>query len=343
MQDVKLVELHADGEHVVLTDSGGHLYRLAIDEPLRAAVRRDVAWMNRLQAEGGPALRPREIQARIRAGMSAEELAAGSGMDLEHIRRYEGPVLAEREHVAQSATRTAVARSSKGDTTLGDAVTERLAARGVTDEPVWDSWRDDHQHGWVVQAGFDAGGRLRCAQWRFDPAAATVEPLDDEARWLSGMPEDPPAPAVRERVYDVDADGAVHEVSSPVIVTDATGAATLDPQARTLDLLEALRGRRGKRQPVDDEMLGEQTDLVDALLDDDDEPPPAHPPVSRPDLATDAAILPLPAPATPPQPVVAAPEPEPQGAGATRTRSKPKTKRATVPSWDDIVFGTKRD
>jgi hypothetical protein len=337
MQDVTLVELDADGEHLVLTDPAGQRYRLAIDEPLRAAVRRDVAWMNRLQAEEGAALRPREIQARIRAGMSAEDLAAGSGMDLEHIRRYEGPVLAEREHVALRATRTAVARSSKGDTTLGDAVTERLVARGVSDDPVWDSWRDEH-HGWVVQAGFDAGGRLRCAQWRFEPAAATLEALDDEARWLSGTPEQPPAPAVRERVYDVDADGAVHEVP-PVIVTDATGAATLDPQARTLDLLEALRGRRGRRQPVDDELLGEQTDLVDALLDDD-EPPPAHPPVSRPDLATDAAILPMP---TPSSPAPSAPEAAPRDGGATRTRTKPKSKRATVPRWDDIVFGTKRD
>lgn len=354
MRDVTLVEVHADGNHLVLTDASGQQYRLGIDDQLRAAVRNDAAWLARLQTGEAQTLSPREIQTRIRAGMSAQEIVHASGMSLEHIQRYEGPVLAEREHMAEEAQKVAVSRSAKGDTTLAESVDEGLAARGAEPITVWDSWRDDHG-AWIVQAGFTAGGRARVAQWRYLPADAALEPIDDEARWLTSVPEPEPTPAdtgVSERVYEVTGD-AVVEQDSAVVHSDETGARTLaDPQARTLDLLDALRGRRGRRQPVhdDDEM---QPDLVDALLDEDDLPPPAHPPASRPQEATDAEILSLrEAPSGRASAGKEAGEGPDRGAGADRahaeaTEPEPRrpraSKRATVPSWDDIMFGAKRD
>ena len=75
-------------------------FRVRVDEPLRAAVRRDRPRLGQLQIEIDGGLRPRDVQALIRAGSSAEEVAERSGWSVEKVRRYEGPILAEREHVA---------------------------------------------------------------------------------------------------------------------------------------------------------------------------------------------------------------------------------------------------
>lgn len=373
MDNIELVGVHDDGEHLVLAGPDGSRFLLAIDEPLRAAVRRDRARLGQLQIAIDGSLRPKEIQSRIRAGMSAQELAEASGLPLEHVLRYEGPVMAEREHVADRARATAVQRSGSSSTSLDDLVSQRLAARGVGGDRTWDAWREDAGD-WVVQVAFTAGGRARTGQWRYEPDAAHLEPMDDEARWLTAPTEQEgplgggarrlSAVKVQEKVYDVEADGGVRQVE-----------AANPPRDRTVDLLDALRGRRGRRQPVlegDEEPT--QGDLVDELLEDADAPPPAHPPASRPDEAVDAEVLALPEPddatdeadPAPADPAPADPAPidltdagphvdgehgehgdEASDGGATgsrrQVRARGRQRRATVPSWDDIVFGARKD
>ena len=74
----------------------------------------------------------------LRAGRSAEEISETSEIPLEHVRRYEGPVLAEREWTAQRARTFPVGR---GGPALQEVVAERLAAREATGESAWDAWR----------------------------------------------------------------------------------------------------------------------------------------------------------------------------------------------------------
>lgn len=377
MQDLQLVGVHDDGEHVLLAAADGQRYRLHIDDPLRAAVRRDRARLGQLQIEIDGGMRPKDIQARIRAGATAEEVADASGLAVEHVRRYEGPVLAEREHVCELARRLPVRRrdGSGRSPQLEILVDERLAARGVTDGTAWDAWRRDDTT-WTVELTFRAGSKERRAQWAFDLARSTVEALDDESRWLSAVEgqESGPIPgrrlsAVKERVYDVEADGGVREARrrggrSPVPAAPdphaTSPSADEDPPApeveaadegrreapAALGLLDALKGRRGRRSPVlgPDEIeaaeaaeAAEAQEMRDREAQGDDaegrEVPAAHPPTSRPDEALDAEILDLPE--------------EPETVGARRiTRDeggKPRAKRASVPSWDEIVFGAKRD
>ncbi|MFB9377937.1 septation protein SepH [Kineococcus gynurae] len=302
MQDLRLLGVHDDGESVVLAGSDGSRYRLRVDEALRAAVRRDRARLGQLQIQTAATLRPRDIQARIRAGESAEEVAAAGGLPVEHVRRYEGPVLAERAHVAGLARRTTPGRSHAGSS-LDDVVVGRLVARAVDpDGARWDAWRAED--GWLVQIEFVAGGRGRLARWGFDPAARVLTPLDDEARWLSDdEPAEPgPLPGRRhlglapegqgetgdlERVYDVEADGGVRSVGSP---GGRTGR-RIDPQATaSADLLDVLDARRGVR-PSAQTPEGDPAEVarVDALLAD---PPPAHPADSDTSAPEDRTILP---------------------------------------------------
>jgi hypothetical protein len=187
---------------------------------------------------------------------------------------------------------------------LEDLVRQRLTARGVDPAGVtWDAWR--REDGWAVQAAFRAAGRDRAAQWAFDPATSVLEPLDDEARWLTAAQDAEPAASGRRlsavRVFDVEDDGAVRElpVAPPPTPEQPTAE---DLAARTLDLLDALRDRRGRRLPLLDleesgspwdEHDDEDDDLVNALLD---LPPAAHPPASRPEEAVDPEVLALPEP-----------------------------------------------
>ena len=185
MQDLRLIGVHEDGQHLLLADADGARYRLGLDEALRAAARRDRPRLGQLQIEIDGGLRPREVQALIRRGLSAEEVADRAGWTVEKVRRFEGPVLAEREHVAQVAQKCAVGSRGAGPVTLAERVSERLRDRGVDrDDVEWDSSRDD-EGVWQLTLTFAAGGRQRTATWRFEPLGGSVTATNDEARWLS--------------------------------------------------------------------------------------------------------------------------------------------------------------
>ncbi|PPK98382.1 Protein of unknown function (DUF3071) [Kineococcus xinjiangensis] len=321
MHDLRLVGVHDDGEHVVLVGSDGNRYRLRVDEALRAAVRRDRARLGQLQIQSSGDLRPREIQARIRAGETAEEIAESAGIPVAKARRYEGPVLAERAHVSDLARRTPFGRrdASGAAPTLEELVVQRLTARAVDPDGVqWDAWRQEDGT-WNVQVEFVAGGRGRLARWGFDVGARSLTAADDEARWLSeeAPAESGPLPPrrltsvddgarrARERVYDVEADGGVR----------AGGAR----RSATEDLLDSLSERRGQRPPAGGEPTwrprpGEEPARARALdparlpqapgassspvpgtgpgAPDELEVPAAHPAASHPEDLVDDRVLP---------------------------------------------------
>lgn len=231
MTELKLVGLADDGERLVLAAPAGDRFTVRIDDALRAAVRRDRPQLEQLRSQADGALSVREIQARVRAGASAEEVAASGGVSVEHVRRYEGPVLAEREHVVRLA-RAARVGGDEG-ATLDELVAQRLAVRGVeADDARWDAAKEAGGP-WRVIVRFDAGGGTREAVWRRDAGARAVEALDDEARWLS-EPEPDDDPFVGGPVT-----GMLRAVPEPDtdLLTRTTHA--------ILDDLGRRRGRRG--------------------------------------------------------------------------------------------------
>ena len=375
MAELELIGLHEDGEHLVLAAADGQRYRLRIDEPLRAAVRRDRPQLEQIRAEQSGVPSPREIQARVRAGQSAEQIAEESGLTVEHVRRFEGPVLAEREFVAEQARGTRVGRDV-GAPVLGELVVDRLAARGVDTATVgWDAYREPGG-GWVVVARFRVEDDAREARWSYDAQARAVHAEEDEARWLSETEiADGPVPrrhlsAVRDLVYDVDAD-----VRPVLAAVDGPGRAQhreeedpADDLRATHELLDDLRSRRGVRQTLDLEDdedadgfggFGPQHAFDFGQLD---EPaaPGAHPVDAEP--AAEARIYPAPARPRPAEeepetPVALEPgEPDPapgsrpgpdEDTTPARPEDQPKPRaagrrgRPKVPSWDEIVFGAK--
>ncbi|PWH05835.1 DUF3071 domain-containing protein [Brachybacterium endophyticum] len=215
MRELELDGIHDDGEHIVLRDLDGEQYTLRIDEAVRAAVRRDRPALGLIQSSEATALRPREIQAMLRAGHTAENISQMASIDLEHVRRYEGPVLAERGFTAERARTFKVDRS--GGPVLDSIVTERLAARQALEGTRWDAWRLPDGT-WNLELVFRSGGREREAHWIADMIRQIVVAEDDEARWLSLDDDALDQPVVgrarltslKSSVYDQesDADGA---------------------------------------------------------------------------------------------------------------------------------------
>lgn len=395
MRELELDGIHDDGEHIVLRDLDGEKYTLHIDEALRAAVRRDRPALNLIQAASSAPLRPKEIQAMLRAGRSAEEIASIADIEIEHVRRYEGPVLAERGFAAERARTFRVGKAD--GPTLDALVAERLAARQAGDVTRWDAWRG-HDGLWTLELAFTAAGRDRAAHWIVDMTRRSVKADDDEARWLTLDDEaDEPTlgrarlTALRSTVYDQSA----FDESSPAAYPHAQDDSS-DPahsSAIDEDELAALNARRGVRGSS----LPEEGDATWSTLQEDaQQAQEASPARSRwpfrrgADRAADAEAREehLRAAETPaaeeahrgedaepdqdasgplslvPQPGSAEEAPLadpihasdtidltplpgfddlPEQAPAESAKQKPRPKRSSIPSWDEIVFGSKHD
>ena len=280
MQDLRLVGVHDDGEHLLLSGTGGEMFQLPIDEALRVAASRTSAKAASGAAAAPIAMSPRDIQARIRSGSTAAEVAELSGIPLAKVQRYEGPVLAEREYVAQQARKVEVAapapghdvyRSVFGDhpASLGDMVAHRLSAHGIEASTVeWDSWRRP-DGSWNVVARFEAKpggpagiGEEPPAMWTFSPARKSLQNANRWAQQLSELePLDGPVPArrltaVSDRPFDfeTDADAAARTATAQLQVVQqlsaagtgirrAAGHAAFPPRPAP------RRGRRRRRRP----------------------------------------------------------------------------------------------
>ncbi|WP_309079979.1 septation protein SepH [Zhihengliuella sp.] len=277
MQQLRLVGVHDDGSHVLLA-SEGETFQLAIDDALRQAVTRPSARPGGDQAADPSAasrtLSPREIQARIRSGASADELVRESGLPLENIMRYASPVLAEREYMAQQAQRVEVSgpqghdayRSAFGDepANLAEMVRVRLEGFGVDVETLaWDAARRS-DGAWNVTAEFaspsDADrlsiGDEPVARWIFHPSRKLLQNSNRWAQVLSELePLDSPfagrrLTAVADHPFDVEAAEDEEKPASPADETQESRAQD--------EFLEILRARRGQR-------LGEDEDGDDEL------------------------------------------------------------------------------
>jgi hypothetical protein len=153
---------------------------------LRAAVRGDKVGSNQPQSdtEVPSVLRPKEIQAKIRAGASVEQVAEAAGVDIARVERFAHPVLLERSRAAELATAAhPVLADGPSVLTLLETVTSALVARGLDPETTnWDAWRNEDGR-WTVQMGWKAGMSDNVAHFRFTPGAhgGTVTAFDDAA------------------------------------------------------------------------------------------------------------------------------------------------------------------
>ena len=210
---VELELLGANGDTIVMTDEDGERYSIVVDDALRAAVRRDrgaILPPSGTVAEAPAPLRPRQLQAYMRAGATAAEVAISTGMDVEHVRRFEGPVLAERQWAVSQAQSCRIGWE-KDSPLLGELVVDRLATRGVDPSSLeWDALREGRDP-WLIMVTFVQSAEEKQARWSLDLTARAVHALDDEARWLT----EAGAGTKRPAVFDQDSKAPGASASAP--------------------------------------------------------------------------------------------------------------------------------
>jgi hypothetical protein len=314
MRMLRLVGLDADGRHVVFVDDTGAEYATSADEKLRAALRGDRARLGQLEIEMDSALRPRDIQARIRAGDTPESVASLAQVSVDKVMPYCVPVLAERRHIAELARRHHVRRrNTEGPArTLDAVVSERLSSRGI--EPAtadWDAWRRDDGR-WAVRTTYNSGEREHAAAFVFDAVGRYSLADDDEAKWLTGERQSTrKGPQPREAGRE--------------------GERRL-ASVRTGDDLLSLSDDVGY-DDIDEEQTDDLTAVIRAVAEPDTAGKGTEP---RPDDAGAGAGVDRPAAVEEPEPVSVAVE-------ATPERRRRAARRASVPSWDEIMFGKSKD
>lgn len=394
-----------DDRSLIVANDADEEFRLVVDDAvlseLRSLGRRD---------RDTSRVRPRDIQARIRAGMSRAQVAKEMELDEADIERYAEPVLAERRYILERAHAVAVRteESDEADQRFGAVIADRLIALGA-DTSEWESWRDD-ETGWMISLEFISHDVAHRAVWSFEHRKGTLSPVNPDAVTLSKLGDvgDRLIPKLRavdnaeqsgrfdSDAFDAsqlpidladeaqeDAAGARADDAAPTLSdTHAeyerrreidqraikTGAQPPADLSQTADLLDALRKRRGERDrdrggiephpaagaptapaPADEEAAAPRARSIwqgaGVASDVDEGSAPSRPTaVTLPHVdgapdASDAAGA-----AGGADPLEGTDRARETQSGERETPERAGRKgRASIPSWDDILFGTRSD
>ena len=392
-----------DDRSLILANEADEEFRLIVDESVLAELKH----LSRREPAPGK-VRPREIQALIRAGKTRAQVAAETGLEEIDIERYEEPVLAERRYILERAHAVPVrtdANEEEAEEKFGEVITERLETLGAETHE-WSSWKDEAT-GWRIALEFIARDVAHRAEWAFEHRTGVLSPENSDAVNLSKQGDVgdrliPKLRAVDDReqtgrfdsgAFDTSeltddaaaaADGAGsgsgseekdastaaeteaeyerrREIDQRAIKTSEDSPADL---SQTADLLDALRKRRGER---DQRNSAPEADQLDVPVEQEPEPRPRA--VDPAPTATPAAA-PAPAPEVRPEPQkpsrarsiwggagVSSDAPAPANRGRraedsaakgaeeapAETEKSGRKGRASIPSWDDILFGTRSD
>lgn len=318
MRRLTIIGTTPNGDGVILSDGKGAKFVVVNDPRLVAVTDHDLSRQLEMALQ---TFSPREIQARVRSGASAEIVAAETGWPLDKVLRYAEPLLDERAFIAQKA-QTVEIRRSGGGASLASAASTALGADPSS--IAWDAWRREDGK-WVVTASYSDSRGAHAAQWTYDHAGRNVHPLDDDARRLMGASA---APAVRPDGID-DAleliaerpEAAAEDAESEsrprlMAVPDAPADATASPAASATSETVTIPRPEGDETPAKPAARGRAKATPKA-----------------------AAKKPAKAPAD-----TDAPADGPAGEPAKPAARKKTTRkgRASVPSWDEILFGATR-
>ncbi|MDO5034973.1 MAG: septation protein SepH [Actinomycetaceae bacterium] len=313
MIELELLGAHGDGSQLVFTDKDGERYLITIDDALKAAIRRGEMKLESIP-QSGASLSPREIQQLLRAGMPAADIAVNYNVEIERINRFLSPVIAERNYIVNSALDSPVGGESDAPR-LGELVVDRLATRSVDPHTLtWTALREG-TNPWELHLTFIQAAKEYRASWEVTNRGNLIRALDEEARWLT----ETTTPATPTNVT------AFPEAAQ---MSNTPGEpATGDDIDKILEDLSAQRGKR--RTPKEGDQPAKSPLLAFPSPKQAKKPEPeAEPEKVEPRVSEDKDSLPG-------FETLQVEEPEKK---TSRT-----SKRRSVPSWDEIVFGTRGD
>jgi hypothetical protein len=358
VRELRAVRVSDDGKELLLTETGDTpetgssemSYILRADDRLRGMLRPRPA---NTDTRPESALSPREIQSRLRAGETAEDVARAAGIPVTRVARYEAPIAAERVRIVDEVRRATAPgphRVSPGRQ-LGTIVDERLADEGL--DPALALWlaRRRPDGTWLVTVDLADNH----AEWSWDSGARRVRAQDGGAHKMVS----PTRSSAESLIAVAQAAGvttealAAKEPPAPLAPARAVGE-SLAPSTESLSSrssassrsgLVVLPGEGGGEAPASARSQASASSTLDGVPGSSASAAPAAP--SAPSWSPSAGDVPGSGAPRSPEPSASASdsdEPEivePAEEPAAR-QSKNGRRRSAVPAWDDIVFGARR-
>ena len=317
MQELRLVSV--EGGFATLEAQDGQQFRLAISDELRGAAKSQT-----ILDKASLTLTPREIQSEIRAGATVEELVQRWNDPIEYVAKFAQPIIDELGHIVHAAqgVRISIAGDRYNDenhTEFGEIIASRLDASGAR-AVAWNAARDEAGV-WRVSVSYSLGGEEGVATWAFDPKKLILSPENQNAIALSTQntlvaPPTPKLAAVENSFFTEQLEDTMQvETVIPLgrsSERDLTAVAAVEP---TGDVVVEER-----------EDLATTSNLLDALKKKREGR--EHPSSQVIEIVTEAEAS---------QEVIEVSEPEPRPAPTKRNA------RPSIPSFDEIVQGTKSD
>ena len=325
MKDIRF--LGTEGEFLLLEDSGGQKFRLLLDSSLRATIKSE-----KLEKPTEVVISPRQIQEEIRVGRTIAEIVNATGASEGFVRKFAQPVLDELNHAVLNAltVRLEVAGDRFTEPSareFGDIIKTRLAASGAGIE-TWTAFKAPN-HGFYIHCEFELEGKVKKATWTYDPRRLALAPENDLALTLSSQEKiGKEAKTPLRSAVSADA-GVTANLANTVDVASTLPRVSSkapkkqlsenneSPISETADLLDALRKKRLERESSVANL--EQHPSTEGLRVVEIEVPHQSEETNNENLGS------------------------PESGSSAQETSSPKKGRASIPSWDEIVFGTKKD
>ncbi|MDQ6726399.1 MAG: septation protein SepH, partial [Actinomycetota bacterium] len=181
---------------------------------------------------GDSSLTPREMQARLRAGRTIDEVAAEAGVENGWVARFAVPILAEQAQVVELVRGLVYAKPRLGDSAqpLNASVIQNLSDKGVflPDDLAAAGWSAFQLHDsvWMVRFRYRSRGRDQEAQWEVDVPTGRLQARNRHASDLGYVDGGP-----RRHGPAHDADGDTGDADEPTGAVGDTARRTRTPAA----------------------------------------------------------------------------------------------------------------
>jgi hypothetical protein len=196
VRQLEVLSVSDDGNHVLLAgseDASRPTHQVRITNRLVAAINGE---LDDEDEHRESELSPKEIQARLRAGETVEQVARAARIPVARIMIYATPVISERARIIDQA-RAAKMRRPRGPentTSLGAAVTKRLTeVAGLKPETIEWAAKRREDAAWVISVSFGARGGTRTAQWLWRPNGRDLTALNSLGSRMGSLESAAPA------------------------------------------------------------------------------------------------------------------------------------------------------
>lgn len=278
-------------------------------------------------------MRPNQIQQRIRAGASAQELADEMGVDVSRVEPFAHPVVLERERIAELAKQAHPVRDGGPDRlSLWEVLATAFAARGHSlADSHWDAHRSVNGEPWTIEVTWTAGLSQNSAQWLFHrhpTSADTVEPRNSVAADLVDPDFIQPVRSVtsltRTQRVDENARDAFNAgfdgiISGDPLADDELAAHKKRKRGSSHPLQTADTSRNAVENSADGEDDKDTRDDIPVVADTADKPREDSKRATSAKETEDEEFLQHPETDTP----------------------KKRRRKATTPHWEDVLLGVR--